>query len=153
VNESSEIVVSDLPLVVRRTARWADCDPAGAVFTGRFADYLLGAVMHFMRKIGYGAGGQAGRESGIDLPCKHMSLTFHVSLYPEDVVDIQVCVGEIRTRTFDLVAQARLPDGRLAFEGVFTPISIHHGLRESAEIPPSLRALLTPHLLAKEESA
>jgi hypothetical protein len=39
MNESSEIVVSDLPFTVRRTARWADCDPAGAVFTARFTDY------------------------------------------------------------------------------------------------------------------
>ncbi|MBN3822712.1 acyl-CoA thioesterase [Burkholderia sp. Ac-20384] len=150
MNESSEIVVADLPFTVRRIARWSDCDPAGVVFTGRFTDYLLGAVMHFYRRIGYGAGGQEGRESGVGLPCKHMSLTFHASLYPEDVVDIRVEVGEIRTRTFDLVARAFLADGRLAFEGKFTPIAIREGVRESIEIPSTLRAALEPYLTSKE---
>lgn len=150
MNESSEIVVADLPFTVRRIARWSDCDPAGVVFTGRFTDYLLGAVMHFYRRIGYGAGGREGRESGVGLPCKHMSLTFHASLYPEDVVDIRVEVGEIRTRTFDLVARAFLPDGRLAFEGRFTPIAIREGVRESIEIPSALRTALEPYLIIKE---
>ncbi|WP_028221037.1 acyl-CoA thioesterase [Paraburkholderia oxyphila] len=150
MNESSEVVVSDLPFTVRRTARWADCDPAGVVFAGRYTDYLLGAVMHFMRRIGYGTNGQAGRESGVGLPCKHMSLTFHASLYPEDVVDIRVEVGEIRTHTFDLIARACLLDGRLAFEGQFTPIAIRSDVRESTSIPAALCEALQPYLLAKE---
>lgn len=152
MNEPSEIVVADLPFTVRRIARWSDCDPAGVVFTGRFTDYLLGAVLHFYRRIGYGAGGRAWGESGVGLPCKHMSLTFHASLYPEDAVDIRVEVGEIRTRTFDLIARAFLPDGRLAFEGRFTPIAIHSDVRESVDIPAALREALQPYLIAKEEA-
>jgi len=151
MNESSEIVVSDLPFTVRRTARWADCDPAGAVFTGRFTEYLLGAVMYFMRTIGYGVGGRGGRESGIDLPCKHMSLTFHTSLYPEDAVDIRVEVGEIRTHTFDLHARAYFPNGKLIFEGQFTPIAVHADRRDSADIPVALRNALQPYLLVEKQ--
>jgi len=41
MNESVEIVVSDSPFTVRRRVRWSDCDPAGAVHTGRFAEYLI----------------------------------------------------------------------------------------------------------------
>lgn len=152
MNESSEIVVADLPFTVRRVARWSDCDPAGVVFTGRFTDYLLGAIMHFYRRIGYGAGGHEGRENGVGLPCKHMSLTFHASLYPEDAVDIRVEVGEIRTHTFDLIARAFLPDGRLAFEGRFTPIAIRSGVRESVDVPVALREALQPYLLSREEA-
>lgn len=152
MNESSEIVVSDLPFTVRRTARWADCDPAGVVFTGRFTDYLLEAVMHFMRHIGYGASGREGREQGVGLPCKHMSLTFHASVYPDDVMDIRIEVGEIRARTFDLRVQACLADGRPAFEGQFTPIAIRGDVRESREIPTALRKKLQPYLMAKEEA-
>jgi acyl-CoA thioesterase FadM len=152
MNECSEIVVSDLPFTVRRTVRWADCDPAGVVFTGRFTDYLLGAVMHLMRRIGYGAGGKEGRASGVDLPCKHMSLTFHASLYPEDIVDIRIEVGQIRTHTFDLIARAYLPDGRLAFEGQFTPIAIRGDVRESTDIPAALHEALQPYLLEKEKA-
>ena len=32
--DSYESVVSRTPLVVRRRVRWADCDPAGVVYTG-----------------------------------------------------------------------------------------------------------------------
>jgi acyl-CoA thioesterase FadM len=145
MNESTEIVVSHLPFTVRRVARWTDCDPAGVVFTGKFTDYLLGAVMHFLRHIGYGPGVQK-HEQRVGLPCKHMSLTFHASLYPEDAVDIRISVGAIRQRTFDIVAKAYFPDGRLVFEGQFTPIAIRPDRRESVEIPDALRGALSPHL-------
>lgn len=145
MNESSEIVVSHLPFTVRRVARWADCDPAGVVFTGKFTDYLLGAVMHFLRHIGYGPGAQR-HEQRVGLPGKHMSLTFHASLYPEDAVDIRISVGAIRQRTFDIVAKAYLMDGRLAFEGQFTPIAIRPDRRESVGIPDALRDALSPHM-------
>lgn len=149
MNESSEFVVSDAPFTVRRTARWTDCDPAGVVFTGRYTDYLLGAVMYFLRHIGYGAGWRKSLGEGVGLPCKHMSLTFHASLYPEDVVDIRIDVGSIRSRTFDLIVRATLADGRLAFEGQFTPIAIHADRRESTPIPPALLAALQPYCVAK----
>jgi acyl-CoA thioesterase FadM len=145
MNESSEIVVSQLPFTVRRVARWTDCDPAGVVFTGKFTDYLLGAVMHFLRHIGYGPGVQR-HDQRVGLPCKHMSLTFHASLYPEDAVDIRISVAAIRQRTFDIVAKAYFADGRLAFEGQFTPIAIRSDKRESVEIPDTLRDALAPHL-------
>jgi acyl-CoA thioesterase FadM len=145
MNESSEIVVSHLPFTVRRVARWTDCDPAGVVYTGKFTDYLLGAVMHFLRHIGYGPGAQ-NHEQRVGLPGKHMSLTFHASLYPEDTVDIRISIGAIRQRTFDIAAKAYFADGRLAFEGQFTPIAIRPDRRESVEIPDTLRNALTPHL-------
>jgi len=150
MNESTEIVVCDAPFTVRRIARWIDCDPAGAVFTGRFTDYLLGAVMHFLHHIGYGVGGREWKAHGIGLPCKHMSLTFHASLYPEDRVDIRLHVGDIRTRTFDVIASARHGNGTLAFTGQFTPIVIHADTRESIEIPPALREKLQLHQRQEE---
>ena len=44
MNDSVEHVVSTHPFTVRRRIRWGDCDPAGVVYTGRFVEYLLGAV-------------------------------------------------------------------------------------------------------------
>lgn len=153
MNESSELVVSVQPYTVRRTVRWTDCDPAGVAFAGRYPDYLLGAVMHFMRHIGYGAGMPQEPGPRVELPCKHMSLTFHASLYPDDVVDIRIAVAEIRKRTFDLLAHAYLPDGRLAFEGVFTPICIRGEVRESIGLPAHLRGVLLPYLLPGKGAA
>ena len=52
---ATEYVLSERPFVVRRTVRWGDCDPAGVVYTGRFTDYLLGAVGLFTDHLAGGA--------------------------------------------------------------------------------------------------
>lgn len=151
MNESVEVVVTEKPFTVRRTARWSDCDPAGVVYAGRYTEYLLGAVSHFMRRLRGGVGGpHAGISPEVDFPCKHMALTFHVSLHPEDIVEIQLNVGDIREHTFDVLARACLPDGRLAFDGVFTPICIQMSERRRLPIPAPLRQILQQHLIASE---
>ncbi|MFV3386763.1 acyl-CoA thioesterase [Pseudomonas sp. NY15364] len=149
MNESVEIVVGHLPFTVRRSVRWMDCDPAGVAFTGRFSEYLLGAVMHFYRHIGWGP--ESGRAGSVGLPCKHMALTFNVSLPPNTVVDICIQVGAIRERSFDLLANAYLSDGRLAFEGVFSPICIDPQVRCGVPVPKALREVLLSHQPATEE--
>ncbi|WP_430443828.1 MAG: acyl-CoA thioesterase [Pseudomonas piscis] len=148
MNESVEMVVDHQPFTVRRTVRWIDCDPAGVAFTGRFSEYLIGAVMHFYRHIGWGPGAKG--EANVGLPCKHMALTFHVSLPPETTVDIVIRVGAIRERSFDLLAHAWLADGRLAFEGVFAPICIEPRERRGVPIPPALRDILQFHHITDE---
>ena len=151
MNETVEIVVSDLPFVVRRTVRWTDCDPAGAVYTGRFTEYLLGAATHFLRSVRK-TGVAVGDAEDIGLPCKHMSLTFSVTLVPDDVVDIQVRVASIRTHSFDIVVKALLPDGRVAFEGVFSPICVLEASRQRTPIPTSLRLALERHTISERVS-
>lgn len=143
MNESVEVVVADRPFTVRRTARWVDCDPAGVVYAGRYPEYLLGATWHFLRAV-RGVPTRVAPE--IELPCKHLALTFHASLYPDDVIDIRLTVGALREHSFDVLARATLADGRLAFEGVFAPICIPLGpLREKRPIPPALREALQRH--------
>jgi len=148
MNESIEVVVGHSPFTVRRTVRWIDCDPAGVAFTGRFTEYLIGAVMHFYRHIGWGPG--AAGEGNVGLPCKHMALTFHVSLPPDAVVDIRIQVGAIRERSFDLLAHAHLPDGRLAFEGVFSPVCVAPAERRGVSVPQALRQVLQQHQISAE---
>jgi len=118
MNESVEIVVADRPFTVRRTARWVDCDPAGVVYAGRYPDYLLGAVGHFLCAL---RGVPVALAPEVDLICKHMALTFQASLRPDD---------------------------RSAFGGVFTPICVPQGrLDEKARIPPALREALERQLI------
>jgi len=137
---SFEYVVQTRPFVVRRTIRWADCDPAGVVYTGNFTDYLLSAVMHYMRHL---RGAPVTVAPEVELPCRHMHLDFHASLYPDDVVDITVSIAEVREHTFDVAAHARFPDGRPAFSGVFTPICIQTGVRtHKVPLPAALRQVL-----------
>lgn len=151
MNESVEVVVADRPFTVRRTARWVDCDPAGVVYAGRYPEYLLGATWHFLRAL---RGAPTTVAPEIELPCKHLALTFHASLYPDDVVDIRLSVGAIREHSFDLLARATLADGRLAFEGVFAPICVATGqLREKAAIPQALREALQAHCLQTEDTS
>ncbi|HSV68685.1 MAG TPA: acyl-CoA thioesterase [Methylibium sp.] len=140
MNESVEIVVADRPFTVRRTARWVDCDPAGVVYAGRYPEYLLGAVGHFLRAL---RGVPVVLAPEVDLICKHMELTFQDSLRPDDVVDIRLGIGDVRDHSFDIVADARRLDGRPAFGGMFTPICVPQGqLGEKALIPPTLRQAL-----------
>lgn len=145
MNESCEIVVADAPFTVRRRVRWSDCDPAGVAFTGRFTDYLLGAVDHFIRHILHEPRAAFMARLGIETPCKGMSLNFHLALPPEAQVDIVLWVARIGTHSFDLDATARLPDGRIAFEGRFSPICIQTQPRHKVPIPPALRELLALH--------
>lgn len=144
---SFESVVSTKPFTVRRVVRWMDCDPAGYVFTGLVPGYLLSAVDLFFRHIHWSTTEKADR---LGLPCKHLSLTFDISLEPESVIDLIVQVEDIRTRTFDLVARALTSDGRVAFEGKFSPICIKPDARESIAIPRDLREALEHHSVLGE---
>src|SRR3974390_834844 len=97
-----EFVLRDQPFTVRRTVRWADCDPAGVVYVGRYSDYLIDAVTQFIRHTGFAVGVAKNRLTRVGFPCKHMELTFHTSLYPDDVIDIEITVAQVREHTFDL---------------------------------------------------
>ncbi|AIO35945.1 thioesterase-like superfamily protein [Burkholderia cenocepacia] len=148
---SYEYVLSEFPFTVRRTVSWGDCDPAGVVYTGRFSEYLLGAVMHFLKHVGLAPGSDIHRISGTVLPCKYMSLTFHVALWPNDVVDLRIHVGEIGEHTFQIVMHAVLSDGRLAFQGIFVPIFIKNDARVRRPVPDAARSALIPYLMIKDE--
>lgn len=142
MQDCHEGIVSTRPFVVRRRVRWADCDPAGVAYTGRFTEYVLDSMMHFMRHIGFGPMGTRAGDDNVGLPMKHVSMTFHVSLFPDDVFDAGIHVGDLGERTFDLHLAARLPDGRVAFEARCVPICILTSERKSTPIPPRLRAIL-----------
>jgi len=144
MNESFEVVVSDKPFVVRRTVKWSDCDPARVVFTGKFTEYMMGAVAHFMRSIRRAAGTLPPGQD-VSTPCKHLSQTFHISLVPDDVIDITVSLKAMREHSFDLLVQARAPDGGLVFEGQFSPICVETEVRRRTPIPAWLRAGLSAH--------
>lgn len=140
-----EFVVRDQPFTVRRAIRWADCDPAGVVYAGHYADYLIDAITRFMRHTGFSISATKDGPTRVGLPCKHMELTFYTSLYPDDAVDIEITVSEVREHTFDLLARARLPDGRRAFDGAFSPICVNPETRQRVPIPAELREALRPH--------
>lgn len=120
-----EEVIGTVPLTVRRRVRWADCDPAGVVHTGKFPDYVLSAAHLFRTHLLGPAWHDANREAGFAAPAKALSLVFQSSLWPRDEVDLAVFVGGIRIRTIDLLMQAsRADDARPVFMARLTSICV-----------------------------
>jgi acyl-CoA thioesterase FadM len=145
--ETYERVISRMPFRVRRRVRWAECDPAGVVYTGKFAEYLLSAVSLFYENLVAGSYRQFTGQLGVDTPCRGLELDFRGALWPDDEFTMMVSVGEIRRSTFDLLVDAVQDSGRDVFHGRFTPILIPKGgERRSIEIPEAYRAALEPHL-------
>jgi len=73
---ATEYVLSESPFVVRRTVRWGDCDPAGVVYTGRFTDYLLGAVGLYTAHMA-GGDGRLGEVHGVGTPLQGHAFRIH----------------------------------------------------------------------------
>lgn len=139
-----EQVVAIQPFTVRRVVRWADCDPAGVVYSGNLAEYLLSATHLFRRYLFGESWSEVRRELGIDTPAKAVSLVFEGSLWPDDVVDTSLYVGAIRTHTADLIARAvRTDNGSRVFDGRISFICVPaNDRRISANIPDALRSAL-----------
>jgi acyl-CoA thioesterase FadM len=144
---SREEVISTSPFTVRRVARWAECDPAGVVYSGNFPEYMLSAAHLFRRHVLQASWLEIKSNSKVDTPAKALSMVFNGSLWPDDVFDIAIHVGEIRKRTFDFVATAvRADDGQGIFEGSVSAICVDAGDRRvSVPIPSALRKLLEAH--------
>ena len=143
--DSYEQVVSRAPFTIRRRVRWADCDPAGVVYTGKFSEYLMGAVNLFFSDIGGGAYIKWTASLGVDTPCKGLELTFHGALWPEDEFEMRCTVAQIRQHSYDIAVEAAQAGGRRIFSGRFSPICISREVRKGADIPAPYRAALERH--------
>ncbi len=144
--ETYEKVVNHLPFRVARRVRWSDCDPAGVVYTGKFMDYLLGAVSLFYASLAGGDYHGFLRQAGVTTPCRGLEMDFRGALWPEDEFTMTVRVAQLRRSTFDLRVHAVQDGGREIFLGRFTPICIPATERKRIPIPEPLRAALLPHL-------
>ena len=130
---SYEGLLSREPLVVMNRVRWADCDPAGVVYTGKFAEYLLIAVNYFFDELGGGSYSQWVKSLQVDTPCKGMDLEFHGALWPEDEFEMRCTVAQIREHSYDLRVEAAQQDGRRIFTGRFSPICISREVRQRTD--------------------
>lgn len=139
-----EQVVAWAPFTVRRVARWSECDPAGVVYSGIFTEYLLSAVHLYRRSVFGRDWARVRSDLHVDLPGKAVSLVFEGSLWPDDVFDISVFVGDVRTRTFDYLAEAvRSESTDPIFRGRFSVISVSADDRKvSVPLPAELRERL-----------
>ncbi|MEN3378159.1 MAG: 4-hydroxybenzoyl-CoA thioesterase [Hyphomicrobiales bacterium] len=141
---SREEIITTAPFIIRRVARWAECDPAGVVYTGNFAEYMLSAVHLFRRHVLQASWQEIKSNQKVDTPAKAIAMVFNGSLWPDDVFDVTVRVGDIRTRTFDFVVSAvRADDGTGVFTGSVSAICVDSADRRvAAPIPAALHDLL-----------
>ena len=139
---ATEYILSTEPFVIRRRARWSECDPAGVVYTGRFVDYLLSAVALFNEHMSGETVESVKKKLQIQTPCKGLSLVFDGALWPNNEFDMHVSVSAIRNSSFDIAVRAVRPNGESVFSGVVSPICIGMTERRAVPIPDELRARL-----------
>src|SRR5271170_316903 len=133
---------SAVPFSIRRRVKWGDCDPAGVVYTPRFSDYVVEVFLEFSAHLIGSPLQEKLRELDLGLPAKAITLEFKRSLWPDQVFDMSVRVGPIRTRTFDLSIRATTPEGIPLFDATLSPICVRPETRESCAIPDLLRQKL-----------
>jgi len=141
-----ESLVSFAPFTLRRVVRWGDCDPAGIVYTPRFLDYVVSGYEGFISHL-LGAPLHGAKEVlGVDFPARGVELDFRVPLELESSFDLELRLGCVRTRSFDLHAKAIKiiagQRGPVAFLARISPITIDPITRQAVSLPASLRTSL-----------
>ncbi len=125
--------------IFRRRVKWGECDPAGVVYTPRFADYVAEAHLAFFEHLFAAPPYELLEASQMALPAKAIAIEFRRSLWPNDWFEVEVFVGEIRTRTYDLDMTARNDDGIEVFVATLTLICLDRGAKKAVPLPQFVR--------------
>jgi YbgC/YbaW family acyl-CoA thioester hydrolase len=125
--------------IFKRQVRWGECDPAGVVYTPRFADYVAEAHLAFFQYLFAMPPYEVFDPSRMALPAKAISIEFKRPLRPNDWFDVHVFVGEIRTKTYDLDMIAKNADGIELFIAKFTLICLDQNIKKAVPLPHLLR--------------
>lgn len=136
---ANDELIGIAPVTVRRRVDFGECDPAGIVYTPRFADYLLGSFHWFMAVMFDDVGRDAMAEA---TPMRGLELDFRSMLFPGDWFTMAVYVTGIRTRSFDLAILARHEDERISFVGRLSPIAADRATNEAVPLPQLLERRL-----------
>lgn len=141
---ASERLVGKSPVVVRRRVLWGECDPAGVVYTPRFAEYLVAAYSWFRRTVLVDSLLVA---DGVQLatPMKALALDYHRVLRPDELFDMTVHVVKVGDRTFDLSIVATNVDGIPCFTGALSPIVVRPPDFGRAALPVAARDALVEY--------
>lgn len=142
MSESYEELTQRLPVTIRRRVKWGDCDPAGVVYTPRFAEYVVDGFHTFLEVLLEGPLSKQLGALDLGTPAKALSFDFKRSLWPEQEFITTVRVADIRTRTFDLQFEMQDTVGRILLLAQFTAICVYATRRESRPIPAEVRARL-----------
>lgn len=139
---TTERLLSDQPVTIRRRVAWGECDPAGVVYTPRFTDYLVAAYAWFDRLVL--APVKAKNGDNWSTPIKALSLEFSRVLRPADRFDMKVTLLTVKSRTFDLEISAYDSAGLVHFRGQLTPIFVDTSFHSMA-MPPQITDALVAY--------
>ncbi len=125
--------------------RWGECDPAGIVFTPRFLDYVVTAYEAFISLMLGGPIHMLKDELAIDFPVRGVELDFRTMLPLDSQFEMEVSVGDIRSRTFDLhiIAYKLESEGKrrgpVAFTARVSPVTVDQTTHAAVALPDVLR--------------
>lgn len=144
----TEALISRDPVIVRRKVLWGDCDPAGVVYTPRFADYVVTARDWFFREgLGLIDRPHPSRKM-ITYPMRALTFDFSGFLAADDFFDMTVSIADISRRTFTTAVTATHADRpeERCFIARLTAICFDQETGKSMPLPDSVRAKLESHL-------
>jgi len=121
---------------------WGECDPAGIVYTPRFADYVAAAHLAFFEHVFSAPSYTVLEPLQLALPAKAIAIEFKRSLRPNDWFEVHICVGEIRNRTYDLNMAAHGDNGAELFVAQLTLICVDRATNKAVPLPQFVRAAL-----------
>jgi acyl-CoA thioester hydrolase len=131
----------DAPVRLRRRIRFGDCDPAGILFTPRYAELVFEAIELWLEQVfGHSVEDQL-RGRGTPTPVRAYSVEMRRSLRPGNEVDLAVWVESISVRSFTLLVIGSLA-GTIVFVGRMSCVTTDESRRQAAELPPRHREIL-----------
>ena len=133
---SNHELIAVSPVVVRRKVAFGECDPAGIVYTPRFADYIVETYFWFSAVASQDLG------SSFEMPMRSLQIDFRSMLSYGAWFEMRCLVGDIRSRSFDLVIEARSIRQDIAFIGRLSPVAVDFDTRSAIAIPMQMRERL-----------
>lgn len=139
--------------VHRRTVIWADSDPAGIAYTGRFPNFALEAIEAWCaERLGFDWY-QMHRQLGGGTPFVHLSMDFRASLRPGDALSTTVALSKVGRSSMEFSTVGRLDDGTVSFTGRLVCAFVDDATRRSRSIPEPLREAVMRELLLGQQQA
>jgi acyl-CoA thioester hydrolase len=109
------------------------------VYTPRFADYVAEAHLAFFEHLFAAPPYEVLDPHQMAFPARAMTIEFRRSLWPNDWFEVEVFVGGIRTRTYDLDMTARNDEGIEVFVATFTLICLDRRAKKAVQLPQFVR--------------
>ena len=126
-------------LVMTRTVKWGDCDPAGILYTPRVFDYMVEAVEAWFRDVG-GIDWMTLIAEGLGAPTVHTAVDFRTPMAPNLVLNVSVLLDAVGGSSLAFRIVGDDAGGTRYFEGKLVSVVIDFTTRRPVPIPAALRA-------------